>query len=34
MESVVDPKLLSGVPIIAEMSVGTNWGNVERVQHS
>ncbi len=33
MESVVDPKLLSGVPIIAEMSVGTNWGNVERVSH-
>ncbi len=31
MEDVVDPKLLSGVPIIAEMSVGTNWGNVERV---
>jgi DNA polymerase-1 len=34
MESVVDPKLLAGVPIIAEMSVGTNWGNVERVQHN
>lgn len=33
MESVVDPALLSGVPIIAEMSVGTNWGNVERVKH-
>ncbi len=31
MESVVDPKLLAGVPIIAEMSVGTNWGNVEKV---
>ncbi len=34
MESVVDPELLSGVPIIAEMSVGTNWGNVERIKHS
>ncbi len=34
MESVVDPAQLSGVPIIAEMSVGTNWGNVERVKHS
>ncbi len=33
MEKVVDPALLSGVPIIAEMSVGTNWGNVERVKH-
>ncbi len=32
MESVVDSNLLSGVPIIAEMSVGTNWGNVERVK--
>ena len=32
MEDVVDPALLSGVPIIAEMSVGTNWGNTERVK--
>ncbi len=31
MESVVDPALLSGVPIIADMSIGTTWGNVERV---
>lgn len=31
MEHVVDPNLLSGVPIVAEMSVGANWGEVERV---
>jgi DNA polymerase I-like protein with 3'-5' exonuclease and polymerase domains len=31
MEDVVDPKLLSGVPIIAEMSVGPTWGDVQRV---
>ncbi len=30
MESVVDPALLSGVPIIAEMSVGDTWGSVEK----
>ena len=31
MENVVDPKLLSGVPIRAEISTGPDWGSVERV---
>ncbi len=31
MESVVDPKLLSGVPIIAEISLGKDWGSVKKV---
>ncbi|MCE9541671.1 hypothetical protein K8R03_03925 [Candidatus Kaiserbacteria bacterium] len=31
MEHVVDPKMISGVPIIAEMSVGDTWGSTERV---
>ncbi len=31
MEDVVDPALLSGVPIIAEMSIGDNWGELEKV---
>ncbi|MDP3646305.1 MAG: DNA polymerase [bacterium] len=31
MESVVDPKRLSGVPIIAEVNVGPNWGDLKRV---
>ncbi len=34
MESVVDPNLLSGVPIIAEANVGPNWGNLKRVDPS
>lgn len=34
MESVVDPKLLGGVPIVAEMSVGPNWGETERIARS
>ncbi len=32
MENVVDIKYLSGVPIKAEISVGPNWGSVERVE--
>ncbi len=32
MEGVADPKLLSGVPIIAEMAIGPNWGETERVK--
>jgi DNA polymerase I len=31
MESVIDIKKLSGVPIIAEANVGPNWGNLKRV---
>ena len=31
MESVVDTKKLSGVPIIAEANVGPNWGDLKRV---
>ncbi|MBI5644655.1 hypothetical protein HY970_01000 [Candidatus Kaiserbacteria bacterium] len=31
MESVVDTKELSGVPIIAEVSIGPDWGSVERI---
>ena len=31
MESVVDPKELSGVPIVAEANVGPNWGDLKRV---
>ena len=31
MENVVEPKLLAGVPIVAEMSIGPNWGTVEKV---
>lgn len=31
MENVVDPKLLSGVPIIAEVSIGIDWGSVKRI---
>lgn len=32
MEKVVDPKDLAGVPIVAEMSVGDNWGTVQKVK--
>jgi len=32
MENVADPKLLSGVPIVAEISIGKNWGNVAKVK--
>jgi DNA polymerase-1 len=31
MESVVDPKLIGGVPIIAELSIGQNWGETKRI---
>ncbi len=31
MESQVDPKISRGVPIVAEVSVGENWGNMLRV---
>lgn len=31
MESVVDTKRLSGVPIIAEIAMGPNWGEVKRL---
>jgi DNA polymerase-1 len=31
MEGVADPKLLSGVPIIAEVAIGKNWGSTERI---
>ena len=31
MESVISPKELSGVPIVAEVSLGKNWGDMERV---
>lgn len=32
MEGVVSPEQLSGVPIIAEVSLGHNWGNVTKIQ--
>ena len=32
MENVAEPKLLSGVPIVAEIAIGTNWGNVKRIK--
>lgn len=31
MESVVDPKFLSGVPIVAEVSIGKDWGSVKKI---
>ncbi|HEY4514048.1 MAG TPA: DNA polymerase [Candidatus Paceibacterota bacterium] len=31
MESVVSKKQLSGVPIVAQISVGENWGNMNKV---
>ena len=31
MEGIVETKLLSGVPIIAEIAIGPNWGAVERI---
>ncbi len=34
MENVVDPALLSGVPIKAEMSVGESWGAAEKVSRA
>lgn len=32
MEGVTDPTLLSGVPIIAEVSLGKDWGTVTKIQ--
>ena len=34
MESVVDIKLLSGVPVVAEIAIGPDWGNVKRIERS
>lgn len=31
MESVVDTALLGGVPILAEVSLGRDWGNVKKI---
>lgn len=31
MESVVDPALLAGVPIVAEVSIGKDWGTVKKI---
>ncbi|KKW24784.1 MAG: polymerase protein [Candidatus Kaiserbacteria bacterium GW2011_GWB1_52_6] len=31
MESVVDPKKLSGVPIVAEANTGPNWGDLRKL---
>jgi DNA polymerase-1 len=32
MESAVDPARLSGVPIVAEIAIGKNWGTTERLK--
>jgi DNA polymerase-1 len=32
MEGIADPALLSGVPIIAEIAIGKNWGSTERIE--
>lgn len=32
METVVDPKELSGVPIAVEIAVGENWGETEKIK--
>jgi DNA polymerase-1 len=31
MEGAISPELLSGVPIVAEVSIGANWGAVKKV---
>lgn len=31
MEGVADPNLLAGVPIIAEISLGSSWGDVKKI---
>ena len=31
MESVVSPEKLSGVPIVADVSLGQSWGEVRKV---
>ncbi len=33
MESVVPSEKLNGVPIVAEVSIGPNWGDVKRAAH-
>jgi DNA polymerase-1 len=32
MEGIVDPGLLSGVPILAEIAMGKSWGTTERIE--
>ncbi len=32
MESVADPKRLHGVPILAEIAIGPNWGDTKRIK--
>lgn len=32
METVVDAKLLKGVPIVAEVSIGPTWGDVQKTE--
>jgi DNA polymerase-1 len=32
MESVAPPKLLNGVPIVAEIATGKNWGETKRIK--
>ncbi|OGG54754.1 hypothetical protein A3C20_03940 [Candidatus Kaiserbacteria bacterium RIFCSPHIGHO2_02_FULL_55_25] len=34
MEGVADAKLLSGVPIVAEIALGENWGTTKRIARS
>ncbi len=34
MEGVVDTKLLSDVPIVAEIALGPNWGEVKRISRT
>ena len=34
MESVVDIKLLSGVPVVAEIAIGPDWGSAKRLARS
>lgn len=34
MEDVVDIKLLNGVPIVAEIALGPNWGAVEKIKRT
>ena len=34
MEQVLDPKVTRGVPIVAEASIGDNWGEMEKLESS
>ena len=34
MESIVSEKELSGVPIVAQVSIGENWGEMKRIANS